>query len=216
MNNEPNRTDVARERLAHLQAEFAQRRQVSQLIEEPPQARWRLSSIQVKVVVAVIASFTVLAWAWNSMGSKTVMEPQSAGPVSALPIVVDVAGKVVQPGIVELPIGSRVIDAIEAAGGTKAGVDTSGLNLARVLVDGEQIIVGQKVAKGDGNSVDPLSLNTATTEQLEDLPGIGPVTAAAITSWRDANGGFRKIDDLLQVKGIGRKTLAELKPHVSL
>lgn len=215
MHDAPNRTDVARERLAQLQAEFAHRRQIAQLIDEPPPARWQVSQLQAKVVVAVVASLGVLVWAWTTMGSKTVIEPHEAGPVSALPILVDVAGKVAQPGIVELPTGSRVIDAIEAAGGAKPGVDTSGLNLARVLVDGEQIVVGQKVDKGNNESA-LLSLNTATAQQLETLPGIGPVTAAAITSWRDSNGGFRKIDDLLKVKGIGRKTFAELKPLVSL
>ncbi len=215
MDGAPNRTDVARERLAQLQLEFANRRQIAQLIEESPPARWRVSQLQVKVIVAVVASFAVLAWAWTGMGEKTVLEPENPGPVSALPIVVDVTGKVEKPGIVELPSGSRVIDAIEAAGGAKSGVDTSGLNLARVLVDGEQIVVGQEVGQS-GNSSALLSLNTATLQQLETLPGIGPVTAAAIASWRDSNGGFRKIEDLLKVKGIGRKTLAELKPLVSL
>lgn len=215
MDGAPNRTDVARERLAELQSEFAHRRQVAHLIQEPPPARWRVSHLQVKVIVAVVASFAVLVWAWNVMGSETVLEPDRAGPVSAAPIVVDVTGKVAKPGIVELPSGSRVIDAIEAAGGAKSGVDTSGLNLARVLVDGEQIVVGQEVGQGVNPSA-LLSLNTATEQQLETLPGIGPVTAAAITSWRDSNGGFKKIDDLLKIKGIGRKTLAELKPLVSL
>lgn len=215
MDGAPNRTDVARERLAQLQLEFANRRQIAQLIEESPPARWRVSQLQVKVIVAVVASFAVLAWAWTGMGEKTVLEPENPGPVSALPIVVDVTGKVEKPGIVELPSGSRVIDAIEAAGGAKSGVDTSGLNLARVLVDGEQIVVGQEVGQS-GNFSALLSLNTATLQQLETLPGIGPVTAAAIASWRDSNGGFRKIEDLLKVKGIGRKTLAELKPLVSL
>lgn len=207
------RADIARQRLAEIRTEFTRQRQINELIDEPQKSQWRLNPIHVKVVVAVIGSLAVVMFAWSSMGRTTVIEPTQAPTATSGTIVVDVSGKVAQPGIVTLPAGSRVVDAIEAAGGTKA--DTSGLNLARVLVDGEQIVVGVTAPQTAGGST-AVSLNSATAQQLESLPGIGPVTAQAIISWRTANGGFKRIDDLLKVKGIGSKTLAELKPHVAL
>lgn len=140
-------------------------------------------------------------------------------------VVVDVAGKVRRPGIVELPVGSRTVDALESAGGVRPGVDTASLNLARVLVDGEQIVVGLEVppmnpaggATGTPSSSELLAmvdLNAATAAQLETLPGIGPVTAAAILAWRSENGAFTTVDELLEVSGIGDATLAEIEAHV--
>lgn len=141
-------------------------------------------------------------------------------------LVVDVTGKVRRPGIVELPSGSRVVDALRAAGGARPDVRISTLNLARPLVDGEQIVVGLKVPPVDlvappevsGGStavaISPVDLNTATQVQLETLPGIGPVTAAAILQWRSENGAFTSVDDLLDVSGIGDITLANIKAYV--
>jgi competence protein ComEA len=143
----------------------------------------------------------------------------AASPV----VVVDVAGKVRRPGIVELPVGSRVVDALREAGGARRGVDTSALNLARVLVDGEQIVVGLVVpttssgtiaAGADPGTTAPVNLNTATLEQLETLPGIGPVTAQAILDWRTDNGRFTSVDELLEVSGIGDATLADIEAYV--
>jgi len=140
-------------------------------------------------------------------------------------VVVDVAGKVRRPGIVELPAGSRIVDALDSAGGVRPGVDTASLNLARVLVDGEQIVVGLEIpvmpptAAALGGSPSPqtpamIDLNTATAEQLDTLPGIGPVTAAAILTWRAENGAFSAVDELLEVSGIGDATLADIQAHV--
>jgi competence protein ComEA len=141
-------------------------------------------------------------------------------------LVVDVTGKVRRPGIVELPPGSRVFDALKAAGGARTGVRTSALNLARPLVDGEQIVVGVKVPPVDlvpspavsagttAGAVTSVDLNTATQLELEALPGIGPVTAAAILQWRTENGAFTSIDQLLDVSGIGDVTFANLKAYV--
>jgi competence protein ComEA len=139
-------------------------------------------------------------------------------------VVVDVAGKVRKPGIVELPTGSRVVDALDAAGGAKRGVDTSALNLARLLVDGEQIVVGVDTpamppprapsAGATGSAITPINLNTATMEQLDTLPGIGPVTAQAILDWRSENGAFTSVDELLEVSGIGDATLADIEAYV--
>ncbi|HYN57090.1 MAG TPA: ComEA family DNA-binding protein [Motilibacterales bacterium] len=146
------------------------------------------------------------------------------GPVSPSPspsVTVHVVGEVRRPGVVELPAGSRVVDALTAAGGLRRGGELGGTNLARVLADGERVEVGGSGAagsSGDGASVGaaagPLDLNTATAEQLDGLPGIGPVTAAKILAWRSAHGRFTVVDELAEVPGIGPKTLADLRPHV--
>lgn len=149
--------------------------------------------------------------------------PATAAPASGEQLVVDVAGKVRRPGVLTLPAGSRVHDAIERAGGARRGVDLSSLNLARLLVDGEQVLVGVAPASGAAAAAVGgapagalLNLNTATAEQLEELPGVGPVTAESILSWRTDNGAFSSVDELLEVDGIGEKTLADIAPHVTL
>ena len=148
-------------------------------------------------------------------------------------LVIDVAGRVRHPGIVELAQGSRVVDAIAAAGGALRGVSLTSLNLARLLVDGEQIVVGIRVpvavgvpplsgsgssGSGSGTSttqaIQRVQLNTATEDQLDTLPGIGPVTAQAILQWRADNGPFTSVDELLEVSGIGDATLSDIRPYV--
>ncbi|WP_370208715.1 helix-hairpin-helix domain-containing protein [Aeromicrobium sp.] len=140
-------------------------------------------------------------------------------------VVVDVAGQVRRPGIVTLPAGSRVHEAIERAGDIKGALDQPTLNLARVLVDGEQLLVGVDPpaaavagpgAGGTGGPGVAVNLNTATLEELDALPGVGPVTAQAILDWRTENGRFTSVDDLLDVAGIGEKTLEDLRDRVSV
>ncbi|XRQ03477.1 helix-hairpin-helix domain-containing protein [Actinomadura welshii] len=151
----------------------------------------------------------------------------SAKPVaaSATPsVVVHVLGKVEEPGVVTLPSGSRVAEAIEAAGGVRKGAKTGPLNLARKLVDGEQIPVGVPrpepppgAPSPPGASAAPnapLDLNTATPDQLDDLPGVGPVLAQRIVDYRTQNGGFRSVEQLQDVSGIGARRYADLKPLV--
>ncbi|MDP3967864.1 MAG: helix-hairpin-helix domain-containing protein [Nocardioides sp.] len=159
--------------------------------------------------------------------------PPSSSVVGAVPdeqdeavVVVDVAGKVRRPGIATLPVGSRVVDALEAAGGVRRGVSTTALNLARILVDGEQILVGLPgLAAGPAAAPAPsggvgtpglVNLNTATLAELETLRGVGPVTAQAILDWRTEHGRFTTVEELLEVSGIGEKTLAGLAPHVTV
>ncbi len=155
--------------------------------------------------------------------------PGAAVPTAArvaTTVTVDVAGKVRHPGVATLPAGSRVVDALRSAGGARGHVDLSGLNLARVLVDGEQILVGRRAIPGglaaSASTAAPdatgalVNLNTATAEQLDTLPGVGPVTAQKILAWREAHGAFSSVDELLEVDGIGAKTLADLAPHVTL
>jgi competence protein ComEA len=117
-----------------------------------------------------------------------------------------------------------VIDALRAAGGVRPGVEKASINRARLLVDGEQIVVGVPSASGaaasaasgapGGSSL--VNLNTADETALDSLPGVGPVTAQAILTWREENGGFHSVDELLEVSGIGDATLAKLAPYVTL
>lgn len=143
----------------------------------------------------------------------------SAAPAGEL--VVSVAGEVVRPGLVRLPAGSRVDDALRAAGGLIPGTEVGLLNLARKLVDGEQVLVGVEpppgaAAAGPGAAAGGLlDLNTATPEQLDDLPGVGPVLAGRIVDWRTEHGGFRSVDQLREVPGIGESKYATLKSKVT-
>ena len=143
---------------------------------------------------------------------------------SASSLVVDVAGKARRPGIYRLPAGARVYDALRAAGGARQGVSTLSLNLAEPLHDGEQIVVGGPAPPSAGASAASgtasgtptvVDLNTATLEQLETLPGVGPVLGQHILDWRDAHGRFSSIDQLQQVSGIGDVRFAQLKPLVA-
>lgn len=142
-------------------------------------------------------------------------------------MLVDVAGKVRRPGVVQLPAGARVIDALRKAGGPRPHVDLTTLNLARVLTDGEQVLVGRPdpasgglagaaASSTPGNPGSLVNLNSATQEQLETLPGVGPVTAQKILDWRQAHARFSSVDELLEVSGIGDKTLARLAPYLTL
>ncbi|MCV7346198.1 ComEA family DNA-binding protein [Mycolicibacterium rhodesiae] len=160
------------------------------------------------------------------------------GPDPNQPVVVSVVGLVTKPGLVTLAPDARIADAVSAAGGALNGADTLGLNLARHLTDGEQIVVGiatpagqptalgssvggappaasdPPAAPGKGAPAEPVNLNTATVEQLDALPGLGPVTAAAIVAWRDANGKFASVDQLGEVDGIGPARLEKLRALV--
>jgi competence protein ComEA len=170
--------------------------------------------------------------------------PAAAHPADRdRPVVVSVVGLVRTPGLVTLAPGARVADALQAAGGAVNGADTMGLNMAAPLGDGEQIVVGLAPVPGQpaslGSSVasgstavsrtpspgpgsgsgkpkggDVVNLNTATVEQLDALPGVGPVTAAAIVAWRQANGKFTTVDQLADVDGIGPARLEKLRPLV--
>ncbi|MEW2545215.1 ComEA family DNA-binding protein [Streptomyces sp. NPDC047002] len=150
----------------------------------------------------------------------------SAGPGGGR-VVVDLAGAVRHPGVLRLPAGSRVEDALRAAGGPEEGTDLTGLNRARVLTDGEQVVVGAPQGAvpappaGSGApgvpgapGSQPLSLSTATADQLDTLPGVGPVLAQHILDYRAQNGGFRSVDELREVGGIGDRRFADLEKLV--
>jgi competence protein ComEA len=135
-------------------------------------------------------------------------------------LVVHVAGAVAKPGVYKMPPGSRVTDAIKRAGGTTGAAAPDAINLAAPLADGQQIQVLAKVASGEAavtgsaGTDGPISLGTATVEELDTIEGIGPVTAAAILEFRDQNGGVSSVDDLDQVSGIGPTTMEALKARL--
>lgn len=134
----------------------------------------------------------------------------SAPPGEA--VVVHVVGEVHRPGLVRLPPGARVADALDAAGGATEGADLAAVNLARVLADGEQVVVP---APGTTATGPPgIDLNTADAAALDALPGIGPVLAARIVAWRETNGRFSTVDELAEVAGIGPALLAGIKDQV--
>ena len=135
-------------------------------------------------------------------------------------ITVHVAGLVSRPGLVELPEGSRVADAVAAAGGLLPGARADLINLAAPLTDGQQIIVpgpGGDLPGGAGETpAGKIHLNQATAAELDALPGVGPVIAERIVSYREENGPFHSVEDLLDVPGIGEAKLADLRDHVQV
>ena len=178
----------------------------------------------------------------STAGPRSSVGPSAAQPPSPdRPVVVSVVGLVHAPGLVTLAPGARIADALSAAGGPVNGADTIGLNMARPLDDGEQIVVGlapvpgqptalgssvatrttptSKVPPSAPGSVKPkpgqvVDLNTATVPELDALPGVGPVTAAAIVAWRQSNGKFTSVDQLAEVDGIGPSRLEKLRALV--
>ena len=198
--------------------------------------------------LAVVAAVVVLGAAFFAYRSRPRVEPVAdvspppavaswaegglpAGPDGSGPaeLVVSVAGKVKNPGLVRLPPGARVADAVEAAGGTLPGTDLTSVNLARRVTDGELVLVG--VTPPPGAPVDPalggapgapaaaggkVNLNTATLADLDGLPGVGPVLAQRIIDHRTAKGGFKNVGDLRNVDGIGASRFEDLKDLVTV
>jgi competence protein ComEA len=165
------------------------------------------------VAALVVLGAAYLAWQARSR-AETVGPPQeSVASAAVAQIVVAVSGRVQRPGLVRLPVGARVADALEAAGGALPGTDLSSVNLARKLTDGELIAIGVDAGATPGGKV---SLNSATPAQLDALPGVGPVLAQRIIDYRTQHGGFRSINELRQVDGIGEETFARLKELVVL
>ena len=135
-------------------------------------------------------------------------------------VVVDVTGAVERPGVYRLPAGSRVEDAVERAGGPSARAELEAVNRAARLADGQQVVVpesgpaGVALGAGTGEEEGPISLGTATVEQLDTIDGIGPVTAQDIVDFRDQHGGLASVDQLDQVSGIGPATMESLRARL--
>ena len=150
----------------------------------------------------------------QDLNSGIVQEKVLETPVD---LIINVAGKVNNPGVYQLPQGSRVIDAIKAAGNQRKGVDISDINLARLLVDGEQILVGSAKPSTGKTSVkkitadNPLDINRATIAQLDTLPGIGPITAQRIIDYRIKVGRINSVDELKKISGLGGAKFEEIK-----
>lgn len=225
------RAQIARQRLAELTASFEA--SLPDPGQPPPGRRRKPSAVRRSLrpvhvrLVAMLAGVAAVLTVWwllagrpHEVAAPTASTVQVAGSEptaeASAQLIVDVSGRVRRPGIVTLPPGSRVHEAIEAAGGFKGRVDTAGLNLARVLADGEQVLVGEPAAPSGTAKTAVVNLNSADLVALDSLPGVGPVTAEAIVSWREENGPFRSVDDLLDVKGIGEATLAELRDLVTV
>lgn len=183
------------------------------------------------VVVIALAGALIAGWMWwQGRPRPVVAAPSALAEGVPLPtdvtapgvvpltgeVVVHVAGAVKHPGLVRLPAGARVNDAILAAGGARGEKVLGSVNLARLVVDGEQIVVGAPPsepagAAGSGSAASGVDINTASAHDLEALPGVGPVLAQRIVDWRTANGPFRSVDELGEVSGIGTAVLADIR-----
>ena len=186
-------------------------------------------------LLAAAALLVVLAVAGRTLAGADERAQEAGGPAAELlpaapppaaKVVVHVAGAVLQPGLYELREGSRIADALARAGGPTAKADTAAVNLAAPLADGMQVLIPSRVAgaagAAAGGSSAPggaaarrVSLSGATVEELDTLPGIGPVTAQKIVDYRTANGGFRSVDDLDAVPGIGPARVEQLRDLVT-
>lgn len=181
-------------------------------------------AIHKRALVAIFLIVSVISILIVARGhSQPVAE---AAPIVIAPpkVMVDVAGGVKNPGVYQLAANSRVTDAIAAAGGARPGTDTSDINLARIVKDGEQIYVEPAPTTGSkSNSIHvpvvkkrsgPININRATASELDSLPGIGPVIAVRIIEYRKTNGPFTTVEDLQKVSGIGSAKFAQFKSKV--
>jgi len=185
-----------------------------------PVSRRRALVLAAAALVLLVVAGRTLAGA-GAAGSEPaaalVPEPAAAAPK----LVVHVAGAVRQPGLYRLAEGKRVADAVARAGGATAPADTAAINLAAPLADGMQVVVPSRVARVAGTAVagtaapGRVSLSSASVAELDELPGIGPVTAQKIVDHRLAHGGFRSVDDLDAIPGIGPARVEQLRELVS-
>jgi len=166
------------------------------------------------LVLVITALFVMRGSSQEVIAAPAPLEIESSAMQTWM---VDVAGAVINPGVYSLPLNARVFEAIKAAGGLKKGADTSDINQARILRDGEQIYVYPTTTSAGGVSRPavrkngPIMINRATVKDFESLDGIGPVLANRIVSYRKINGPFATVEDLLKVPGIGQSKFAQFK-----
>lgn len=193
----------------------------------PSARRWQLIATGLAVAVAVLVGGVVWQRQTSRLPELDLPTAESARPAGREPVFVHGAGALARPGLYRLPAGSRVADLIEAAGGPTGDADVHQLNLAARVNDGDRVYVprvGETAPAGSAFGADPssggagasakLDLNTATQDQLEDLPGVGPATAAAILDERKRRGRFKTVEDLLEVRGIGPAKLDQIRDLV--
>ncbi len=183
---------------------------------------WQSAIIAVAVLAAAVGAFFLLRPAPRPVGEFCASgeEPGAAPRV----LTVHVAGAVARPGVVRLEEGARVMDAVEGAGGPLPEADLDALNLAQAVQDGQKITVPRRGEDGAGNATQgggskasgKVNINTADAAELERLPGIGPTLAERILAYRERNGGFKSIEELKKVSGIGDKKFGELRDLVEI
>jgi competence protein ComEA len=184
----------------------------------------RVGLIVISLIAAVVAVYALFQ----------AMDERSAPPIviedaaMTVPVIVDVRGAVNRPGVYELPAGARLQDAVNAAGGLSAGADLSTINLARRMRDEEIVVIGSLALASDAlasaesesttsvASQTQININTASVSELDVLPGIGEVTAQRIVDFREQNGPYRSIDDLVHVQGISTRTIEALRDLVTV
>ena len=165
------------------------------------------------ICVALLAGGALWLGRPDAVAATPLPSPMASGSVgadAAVTVVVDVAGAVASPGLQELPLGARVADAIDAAGGASADAQLDALNLARKVADGEQILVPHRGEGEEGSAPGLVNLNRASAQELQQLPGVGPVLAERIVADRDANGPFASVGDLDRVPGVGAAIVGAL------
>ena len=181
-------------------------------------------ALKVTITLLAVVAFGVYVFSSGTGKDSTVTiekssETGDSTQVQSPKIYVHVAGSVKAPGIYQLDSGTRVYDAVLAAGGFTDKANQSSVNMARALTDGEQLLISSEsssVTFEGAVTSSLISLNQASSSQLEDLPGVGPALAGRIVDWRTANGGFKAKEDLLNVAGIGDKLFASFKDLVTL
>jgi competence protein ComEA len=170
----------------------------------------------VGILIGLILAGALWLIASQPRGAPVTLQP----PPTPEPIVVSVVGEVPRPGVYELPQGSRVGDALQAAGGFLSDADKAQVNLAARLEDGQQIEIpllpSLADASAQGLPAGLININTADAEELDTLPGVGPTTAQKIIDYRTQNGDFENVEDLLLVPGIGSTTFEELKDLITV
>ncbi|MFT4234150.1 MAG: ComEA family DNA-binding protein [Microbacterium sp.] len=187
-----------------------------------PRARLGVGGVIVLVLAALAITIGVGIWRGMDTPVQQVQagSPAPSGSIDTGEIYVHVSGAVQEPGLYVLSADARVVDAIAAAGGWADDAEQSGVNLARTVSDGEQLIVPRvgesPTTPADGAVGSLVNINTADEAALEELPGIGPALAGRIVAWREDNGPFGAVDDLLAVTGIGPKLLEGLRDAVTV
>ncbi|NKQ53820.1 ComEA family DNA-binding protein [Amycolatopsis sp. K13G38] len=210
-------------------------RWVPAALTRSPQRRRLTAIVAVLTAVLVLVGGSILLLGGSPPPERPPLLPAASdnprpalSKVAESSLVISVVGKVRAPGLVTVPAGARVADALRAAGGAVDGTDVSALNLARKLTDGEQLYVGVPAPAGaqpgvvapdassGGAGSGKVNLNTATQEQLDSLPGVGEVTAKRIIDWRAQHGTFTSVEQLQEVDGIGTTRFSRLRDQVTV